>query len=829
MKKIIGIGVLLCAVSVVLATHEWDGNRSTPVHRIPVLDEDGVGIIPADGFQMPVSMKQTCGACHDYKKISKGFHFNPSGPGERIAQPWIWVDEKTGTQIPVSARGYEGVWTPEELGLSDWEMVEMFGRHMPGGRQGEPEDPAADPEARWGVSGMLEVNCLACHNASPAQDMTEWTIQIARENFRWAGTAASGIGRVAGMASRLNPAWVPADGFNLDDMVWSVPPHVEYDRAQFDEKHRVVFDIVAATDRRCLYCHSNAEVGKEKQDTFGDIHSAAGLSCVNCHRNGIDHDINRCITGEMSCQGCHEAGTYGAPVPEHNGLPETHLEKLSCTACHSGSMPKEGLTRIRTARANRLGIYGAARWDREAPVILEPVFMKRPDGKIGPHRMVWPAFWAKVDGDDVTPLRPEDVMDAVRGILDPARVVGDVLWALDKVTDYENKPIGTPVFSAGGRVYERNVDGGLDIVAEDVRRSDDQFAYIVSNRMTEVIKPYDSSDPYGIYGIQGHLTKVLNALAEIPDADTPVYIQDGKLHKLKKSKYETVSADEVQGIRSAVRKAKDAVESTAKKMGIIIDGRKFYRKGSKEKLKSRDPDVVKLKELLKAQTEAEAEDAKLITIGDEVYRQTDIAGVDVSDFSGDIKGPALGWLVDGAFLPLVPEYIAEFVPEVVNGDMVLFTEKQVVMALEKLGPGHAYVSSGKLFKLDGGALKGIGHKSAEPVAWPIAHDVRPAAQSLGYDSCLYCHSGDSQFFFGDVAAAGPLRTDKRSVKVMHEFEQVDEGLHELYGWSFRFREIASILIVCCCALVALVVLLFTLNGLDRFVKIVSGRDGAKSA
>ena len=32
-------------------------------------------------------------------------------------------------------------------------------------------------------------------------------------------------------------------------------------------------------------------------------------------------------------------GRMGAPEPIHKGLPPVHLEKLSCTACHSGQFP----------------------------------------------------------------------------------------------------------------------------------------------------------------------------------------------------------------------------------------------------------------------------------------------------------------------------------------------------------------------------------------------------------------------------------------------------------------------------------------------------------
>ncbi len=48
-------------------------------------DENGDVINPVAGINMdvPYSPKQTCGKCHDYDKITKGFHFQ-QGKGEKM-------------------------------------------------------------------------------------------------------------------------------------------------------------------------------------------------------------------------------------------------------------------------------------------------------------------------------------------------------------------------------------------------------------------------------------------------------------------------------------------------------------------------------------------------------------------------------------------------------------------------------------------------------------------------------------------------------------------------------------------------------------------------
>ncbi|RPH35669.1 hypothetical protein EHM92_05810, partial [bacterium] len=54
-----------------------DGNRSQPVHLLKLYDERGVVIQPEDSPVVPFSTRETCRQCHDYAKISGGWHFDP--------------------------------------------------------------------------------------------------------------------------------------------------------------------------------------------------------------------------------------------------------------------------------------------------------------------------------------------------------------------------------------------------------------------------------------------------------------------------------------------------------------------------------------------------------------------------------------------------------------------------------------------------------------------------------------------------------------------------------------------------------------------------------
>jgi hypothetical protein len=148
----------------------------------------------------------------------------------------------------------------------------------------------------------------------------------------------------------------------------------------------------------------------------------AGLLCVDCHRNGLDHMIVRGYAGEpaakadpavetLTCRGCHlgsgplmgerdpAAGRLGAPRPEHRGIPLLHFEKLTCTACHSGPWPGGAVQRSQTAMNHGLGVPTRERTEQDPPTMVEPVFARNERGAIGPHRMLWPAYWGVMDGD----------------------------------------------------------------------------------------------------------------------------------------------------------------------------------------------------------------------------------------------------------------------------------------------------------------------------------------------------------------------------------------------------------------------------------------------
>ena len=245
------------------------------------------------------------------------------------------------------------------------------------------------------------------------------------------------------MASRLKGTWDIADGPNLDDHEWAVVPSVKYRTVDFDAKHRYFFDLnYRPSDDRCLACHSvapkdAAHVERRRRRPRGGRAEVRRLPQERPrprHRPRLrgrgrrdgQHDRRLLHLPGLSSRGGRrrrEDGrrrdASGPPTRNTPGIPLVHFKRLACTVCHSGPKPKEGFTRVRTSRANRLGIYGVATWSTDTPAILEPVYKKDAAHKIAPHRLVWPAYWALRSGKDLAPLKPGTVEAAAGDILGP--------------------------------------------------------------------------------------------------------------------------------------------------------------------------------------------------------------------------------------------------------------------------------------------------------------------------------------------------------------------------------------------------------------------------
>ena len=352
-------------------------------------DEQGRVINPVSGenADQPYSPKQTCGACHDYDKITQGYHFT-QGAGESPTEA-----QAERVQWATTPGLYGGSWcspaplycylspkanaSARTMDLTSFTlMAGGCGDCHPGGgpaeydREGKRYDTwMADPasgltsggdngldgdyyKARWADSGVLEADCLICHQ--PEYDLAERNRQKALLNLRWAATAGAGLAKVAGSVK---------DG---------TPVEVSYDKARFGPDGKLLLGAQGKTklhlvreprDEACLGCHAQPGWKKRGADyrPRTDVHLRAGLKCVDCHPagssasdpriNGYEqHQIGKgddpggLVRDDLdntvrSCAECHTTRRLGAPIPKHEGLPETHLQTLSCQVCHIPERP----------------------------------------------------------------------------------------------------------------------------------------------------------------------------------------------------------------------------------------------------------------------------------------------------------------------------------------------------------------------------------------------------------------------------------------------------------------------------------------------------------
>lgn len=337
-------------------------------------DEDGNIIDPVNGINAdkPYSPKQTCGKCHDYEKITKGFHFQQ---GKDEAAP-EWMAERY--QWVTTPGNYGGTWcspaplyrhlspkknsTARTIDMTSFSFITAgCGECHPGGgpaeydREGNRYDrfmiekgykPGAENDfdgdyfqARWSETGVLEADCMICH--LPGYNNDERKNQLKLLNFRWAPSAAWGLAKVTGSVDKNSPV------------------KLTYDLSRFGPDGKLSPNIVREPrNEACLFCH--AQPGWKKRganyDERTDVHLRAGLKCVDCHPAGSRAKDSRINEREMhqfskgddpgghvrddldntvlDCNYCHTNGNMGAPVAKHTWLPQLHLDHLACQTCH---------------------------------------------------------------------------------------------------------------------------------------------------------------------------------------------------------------------------------------------------------------------------------------------------------------------------------------------------------------------------------------------------------------------------------------------------------------------------------------------------------------
>ena len=404
--------------------------------NITLLDANGDIIDPISGENASAafSTEQTCGLCHDYDTITKGYHFQmgwdviSDSYGVEQGQPWSLSNGFLGRWYPYAFRqlARKKNSTADHIDLTVYDFVGFSspgggeppcGACHPGGgglerdRDGERYDErlAAHPElaaefdgdyyrSRWVESGVVEADCLLCH--LKGYNFSDRVDQLAQGNYRWAVVAGSGFGIVQGGVTRGDT------------------PSVQYETRLFNVDGSITIEMsLPPPDANCMYCHGTSDVKKRGfswNDLYNsDVHNQQGISCAACHPADIDHQFAKGYEPEFTaapaldntmkrCPDCHDVGYLGAPVPDHSSIRPSHLDKLACESCHIpqlGRVAAEGVDATtgelvftyEPAGAKQAGDRGS--WD--------PDYDRREDRHIYPVNSVLAIWWGNRTEDGV--------------------------------------------------------------------------------------------------------------------------------------------------------------------------------------------------------------------------------------------------------------------------------------------------------------------------------------------------------------------------------------------------------------------------------------------
>jgi hypothetical protein len=120
------------------------------------------------------------------------------------------------------------------------------------------------------------------------------------------------------------------------------------------------------------------------------------------------------------------------------------------------------------------------------------------------------------------------------------------------------------------------------------------------------------------------------------------------------------------------------------------------------------------------------------------------------------------------------------------------------------GKKFVYMRDGRVHERDAsGKLTSSVHPAVRPSLWPLGHDVRPAAQSLGIRGCTDCHARDAPLYFGRVATGAD---DVVPIRAMHEVAMLDLRLARAWAAAFAFRPVVVWSGIACAAVLAVLLL-----------------------
>jgi len=328
----------------------------------------------------PYSPKKTCGACHDYDLITKGYHFQ-QGRTDKYGKIVMrdTYDEKYPWNLSSGLYGKHSLAAMDSSqltrkinqSLSEMDKSSSFfaqncGICHPGGgwaefdRKGNlyyneetkkfgyelsGDDPAFDGDytsfsagnekygAPWDRSGVSEADCLLCH--LKGYQWKERGAAIRGGFFKFGPTVGSGW---ATLKSSEDQSQTPVvDQIEVD--------YTKKEVADFENLHLHI--IRRPPDENCWSCHALYGERKKGYDWTlqTDVHKAKGMDCLSCHPGDKEHNfakgnsLQQTVRDDLdntmnSCEDCHyRRKDRRAPRPRHAFSPK-HMRRIACQTCH---------------------------------------------------------------------------------------------------------------------------------------------------------------------------------------------------------------------------------------------------------------------------------------------------------------------------------------------------------------------------------------------------------------------------------------------------------------------------------------------------------------
>lgn len=507
-------------------------SSQAPSHeKIVLRGFDGNPLTPESN--LPYSPKKTCGACHDYDLITKGYHFQ-QGRTDKYGKIVMrdTYDEKYPWNLSSGLYGKHSLAAMDSSqltrkinqSLSEMDKSSSFfaqncGICHPGGgwaefdRKGNlyyneetkkfgyelsGDDPAFDGDytsfsagnekygVPWDQSGVSEADCLICH----------------LKGYQWKERGAALRGRLLKYGPSVGTGWATVtlsqdETGNLKaDLV-----DIDYTKKEVADFENLHLQIVRRpSDENCWSCHALYGERKRGYDWSleTDIHKAKGMDCVSCHPGDKEHNfakgnsLQQTVRDDLdntmnSCEDCHyKRKDRRAPRYRHPFSPK-HMRRIACQTCHLPyrSMPAE-LVYDHTSGDTR--IYETSKFPSAAglrPEVWYPA-LREFKGKIIPVKSAIAIYWGDLDEKTnlVRPIplwkirelkKPPFKDDDGDGIpeVNSLEEIRFFLIALKGKDRFGNPIADIPVLIKGGLLYRLDKKGGIEKIQHDQAQSID--------------------------------------------------------------------------------------------------------------------------------------------------------------------------------------------------------------------------------------------------------------------------------------------------------------------------------------------------------------------